>query len=78
MEMLKTPDSQSNLKKGKQNWKNQVPSLQTILQSYNNQNDVVTKTKTKCIDQWNRVGSSETKPHSSDPSLSCVRLFVTP
>jgi len=42
-EMLKTPYSQSNLEKGKQSWKNQVPSLQTILQSYNNQNDLVIK-----------------------------------
>ena len=62
MEMLKTPYSQSNLEKGKQSWKNQVPSLQMILQSYNNQNDLVTKKK-KSIDQWNREGSSETKPH---------------
>ena len=61
MEMLKTPYSQSNLQKGKQSWKNQVPSLQMILQSYNNQNDVVTEKH--LIDQWNRVGSSETKPH---------------
>ena len=47
MEMLKTPYSQSNLEKGKQSWKNQVPSLQMILQSYNNQNDLVTKKKKK-------------------------------
>ena len=41
METQKTPNSQSNLEKGKQNWRNQAPWLQTILQSHNNQDSIV-------------------------------------
>ena len=37
METQKTPNSQSNLEKGKRSWRNQAPRLQTILQSYSNQ-----------------------------------------
>ena len=41
METQKTPKSQSNLEKEKQSWRNQAPSLQTILQSYSNQDSMV-------------------------------------
>ena len=41
METQKTPNSQSILGKEKRNWRNQAPGLQTILQSYNNQDSVV-------------------------------------
>ena len=37
METQKTPNSQSNLEKEKRSWRNQTPGLQTILQSYSNQ-----------------------------------------
>ena len=37
----KTPNSQSNLEKEKRSWRNQAPGLQTILQSYSNQNSIV-------------------------------------
>ena len=37
----KDPDSQSNLEKEKWSWKNQAPGLQTILQSYSNQDSMV-------------------------------------
>ena len=33
METQKTPNSQNNLEKEKQSWRNQAPGLQTILQS---------------------------------------------
>ena len=41
MERQKTPHSQSNLEKEKQSWRNQAPGLQTILQSYSNQDSMV-------------------------------------
>ena len=37
----KTPHSQSNIGKEKQNWRNQAPWLQTILQSCSHQNNMV-------------------------------------
>ena len=42
-----TPNSQSNLEKGKQSWRNQVPGLQNILQSYSNQDNMVLAQKQK-------------------------------
>ena len=43
----KTPNSQSNLEKEKQHWRNQAPALQTILQSYSNQDSMVLAQKQK-------------------------------
>ena len=40
METQKTPNSQHNSEKEKWNWRNQAPWLQTILQSYSNQNSM--------------------------------------
>ena len=45
METQKTPNSQSNLEKEKWSWKNQAPGLQTILQSYSNQDSMVLEQK---------------------------------
>ena len=47
METQKTPNSQSNLEKGKRSWRNQAPRLQTILQTYNNQDSMVLAQKQK-------------------------------
>ena len=47
MQTQKTPNSQSNLEKEKQNWRNQAPGLQTILQSYSNQDSMVLAQKQK-------------------------------
>ena len=47
METQKTPNSQSNLEKEKRSWSNQAPRLQTILQSYSNQDSVVLAQKQK-------------------------------
>ena len=47
METQKTPNSQSNLEKEKHSWKNQTPRLQTILQSYSNQDSMVLAQKQK-------------------------------
>ena len=41
MEIQKSLNSQSNLEKEKQSWRNQAPRLQTILQSYSHQNSMV-------------------------------------
>ena len=41
METQKTPNSQSNIEKEKRCWKNQAPWLQTILQSYTDQDSMV-------------------------------------
>ena len=47
MEIQKTPSIQNNLEKEKWSWRNQAPCLQTILQSYWNQNGMVLGQKQK-------------------------------
>ena len=47
METPKTPNNQRNLEKKKQSWRNQAPGLQTILQSYSNQDSMVLAQKQK-------------------------------
>ena len=47
METQKTPNSQSNLENEKRNLRNQPPWLQTILQSYSNQDSMVLEQKQK-------------------------------
>ena len=47
--------SQSNLEKEKQSWRNQAPGLQTILQSYSNQDRLVLAQKQKYRSmEWDR------------------------
>ena len=47
LETQKTPNIQSNLEKEKQSWRNQAPQLQTIPQSYSNQDSMVLAQKQK-------------------------------
>ena len=47
METQKTLNSQSNLEKEKWSWRNQAPGLQTLLQSYINQDSMVLAQKQK-------------------------------
>ena len=47
METQKTPNSKSNPEEEKQSWRNQAPGLQTILQSYSNQDSMVLAQKQK-------------------------------
>ena len=41
MQTQKTLTNHSNSEKEKRSWRNQAPQLQTILQSYSNQNHMV-------------------------------------
>ena len=47
METQKTPNSQSNLEKEKWSWRNQGPQLQSIPQSYSNEDNMVLAQKQK-------------------------------
>ena len=47
METQKILNSQSNLEKEKWSWRNQAPGLQTVLQSYSNQDSMVLAQKQK-------------------------------
>ena len=47
MDIQKTLNSQSNIEKEKRSWRNQAPGLQTIPQSYSNQDSMVLTLKQK-------------------------------
>ena len=47
METQKTPNSQSSLEGKKRSWRNQAPGLQSILQSYSNQDNMILAQKQK-------------------------------
>ena len=54
METEKTPNSQSNLEKEKQSWRNQAPWLQSVLQSYSHHNIMVLAQKLKKTERQKR------------------------
>ena len=66
----KTPNSQSNLEKEKQSWRNQAPGLQTILQSYSNQDSMLLAQKQKY-----RSMEQDRNPRDK-PNTHMVTLFL--
>ena len=58
----KTPNSQSNLEKDKRSWRNLAPGLQTILQSYSNQDSMVLAQK-QIYRSMERIERPEINPH---------------
>ena len=57
METQKTPKNQNKTKQ-KKSWSNQAPWVQTIIQSYGHQNNMVLVQKNK-----NRIEGPEINPH---------------
>ena len=57
METQKTLSSQSNLEKEKQSWRNQGPGLETVLQSFSNQDSMLLAQK-----QTYRLMEQDRKP----------------
>ena len=69
METQKTPNSKSNLEKEKQSWRNQAPGLQTIVQSYSNQDNMVLAQK-----QTYRSMEQDRKPRDKPTHLWSTNL----
>ena len=72
METQKTLNSQSSLEGKKQSWRNQAPGLQTILQSYSNQDSMVLaqKRKYRWMEQDRKPRGIDRKPmHLWSPNL---------
>ena len=69
METQKTLSSQSNPKKEKWSWRNQVPLLQTILQNYIHQNSMVLAQKQKY-----RSMEQDRKPRNKPMHLWSINL----
>ena len=68
METQKTPNSQTNLEKEKRSRRNQSPQLQTIIQSYSNQDNMVLAQK-----QTHRSMEQGRKPRDK-PDRKSTRL----
>ena len=68
METQKTLNSQNNLDKEKQSWRNHVP-LQSILQRYSNQNSVVLAQK-----QTHRSMEQNRKPRNKPTHLQLINV----
>ena len=65
----KTPNSQSNLEKEKRSWRNQDHWLQTILQSYSNQDSLVLAQKEKYRSMVQDRKPSDKPTHLWSPNL---------
>ena len=69
IETQKTLNSPSNLEKEKRSWRNQAPRLQTILQSYSNQDSMVLAQKQK-----HRSREQDKKPRDKPTHLWSTNL----
>ena len=69
METQKIPKSQSNPEGKKRSWRNQTPWLQTILQSYSNQDNMVLAQKQK-----HRSMEQDRKPRDKPTHLWSINL----
>ena len=70
METQKTPNSQSSREGKKRSWRDQTPWLQTILQSYSNQDNMVLAQKQK-----HRSMEQDTKPRDKPTHLWSTSLW---
>ena len=70
METQKTPNSQSSFEGKKWSWRNQTPWLQTILQSYSNQDNMVLAQKLK-----HRSTEQDRKPRDKPTHLWSTNLW---
>ena len=69
-ETQKTPNSQSSLEGKNRSWRNQTPWLQTILQSYSNQDNMVLEQKQKY-----RSMEQDRKSRNKPPHLWSTNLW---
>ena len=69
METQKTPNNKSNLEKEKRSCRNQAPGLQTILQSYSNQDSMVLAEKQKYRSMEQDRKPRDKPTHISNPPL---------
>ena len=67
METQKTPNSQKSLEKEEQSWRNHVPWLQTIPQSYSNQNSMLLVHK-----QTHRLMEQDREPRNKPMHLQSI------
>ena len=70
METQKTPNSQNNLEKEEQSWRNDTPWLQTILQTCSHQNSIVLAQK-----QTHRSMEQVREPRNKPTHLHSLNLW---
>ena len=77
METQKTPNSQRNLEKEKWSWRNQPLTLQTILQSYSNQDSMVLaqKQKYRSMEQDRKPRDKPTQIHITLSLIKEARIY---
>ena len=69
METQKILNSQSNIEKEKRSWMNQAPELQTILQSYSNEDSMVLAQKQKYRSMEQDIKPRDKPTHIWSPYL---------